>query len=150
MPTVEVIRRGADGFNGVVGVVSVSSAQALSSTDSGKLFRCLAGVTLTVPSGASNGWSIYVDAVGGAVVLSGGMLIDGGASAEIPAGAFCQVYCDGTSLFARYLSDVPAVGVLSLWDALSGDRVVTNDDNGKSFSCSSDLVLTLGIRLSGA
>lgn len=119
---IEVFRQGrvgADGLSNLVGVEMVGVDTSVLNADSGKVYRCTAALTLTLPSATSDGWSLMIDAVGGDVVMSSPMTINGLASVILEQGSSAQLYSDGTSIYALYFFNDPAGGTSGVTGQIS-------------------------------
>lgn len=119
---VEVTRQGrvgSDGLSNLVGVVTTAVDASVVNADSGKAYRCTAALTLTLPAATSPGWSLLVEADGGDVTLASTMTVNGSASIVLADGTSCQLYSDGSAIFALFFfSD--AGGTLINYAALAG------------------------------
>lgn len=119
MRTIEVIRRGRkgdDGLSNLIGVETRTADYTATNADSGKAFRCTAALTLTLPVVLADGWSLIVDADGGDVTISTAATINGAASLVVTDGNSALVYSSGSAHFARFfvasaIASIAASGV---------------------------------------
>jgi len=105
MRTIEVIRRGRkgdDGLSNIVGVQELSGDFTAANANSGQAFHCTANLVLTLPAILAEGWSAIVDADGGDVTISTAATINGASSLVVTDGNSAFVYSDGTAHYARF------------------------------------------------
>lgn len=88
VPASEVELRGR--FAGAIGLnstVLVAAARTLLATDNGKTLECAADITLTVPAGLPNGFSVAVIAAGTTSVAASGVTLNGAGTTVTRAAA---------------------------------------------------------------
>ena len=93
------------------GAVSVrTSNYTVIATDRTDLQRCTSALTLSITSAATlgNGFSFYVQADGGDVVIDpdGSETVNGSATVTVPDGKFMTIYCNGSGFFGSFSDSV--------------------------------------------
>jgi hypothetical protein len=115
---IEVIRRGRRGPPGPSGILKpivASSNVFLNTSDSGAVLISTAPLSAFLPPAGNiaDGWSIQIDADGGAITVEANEPINGSATLTVPLKASALIFSTGTAFIARFFLPNPITTINS-------------------------------------